>query len=92
MARRVIYEVYAKVVDSNGTYNTLSGYPKTFDSRNYGNDQIKTITRATGEYHDTIGNMCKIDTRQQQTVILLGSDGVVYDSWTQGDVADVADA
>ena len=35
MKKREIYEVYAKIVDANGAYNTLNGYPKAFDSRNY---------------------------------------------------------
>lgn len=66
---RAIYEVYAKVVDANGAYNTLSGYPKVFDSRNYDGDIAKTLKRATGEFHDTYGAMCKRDDRQVQTVI-----------------------
>jgi len=60
---RQIFEVYAKIVDSTGAYNTLSGYPKTFDSRNYDNDIDKALLRATGEYHDTLGAMCKRDDR-----------------------------
>ena len=92
MAKRVIYEVYAKIVDANGNYNTLTNYPKAFDSRNYDNDTDKTLLRATGEFHDTVGDMCKNDTRQQQTVILMGSDGFVIDRWTHGAVADVPDA
>lgn len=47
---RTIYEVYAKVVDANGAYNTLTGYPKTFDSRSYGGDTEKTLQRAKGEF------------------------------------------
>lgn len=47
--RRAIFEVYAKVVDANGSYNTLSGYPKVFDSRHYNNDIAKTLQRAQGE-------------------------------------------
>ena len=39
---RVIYEVNAIIVNSNGTYNTLNGYPVRFDSRNYKNDLEKT--------------------------------------------------
>ena len=46
--RREIYEVYAKVVDANGTYNNLSGYPKSFDSRSYNNDPEKALIRASG--------------------------------------------
>ena len=31
--KREIYLVLAYVVDANGTFNNLSGYPKTFDSK-----------------------------------------------------------
>lgn len=92
MAKRVIYEVYAKIVDANGNYSTLTNYPKAFDSRNNDNDVDKTLLRATGEFHDTVGSMCKNDTRQLQTVILMAADGFVIDRWTHGAIADVPDA
>lgn len=88
---RVIYEVYAKVVDANGSYNTLTGYPKTFDSRSYGGDTEKTLQRAKGEFHDTFGAMCKIDTRQLQTVILMTAAGQIIDRQTIGKIADDPD-
>lgn len=88
---RVIYEVYAKVVDANGSYNTLTGYPKTFDSRSYGGDTEKTLRRAKGEFHDTFGAMCKIDTRQLQTVILMTAAGQIIDRQTIGKIADDPD-
>lgn len=89
--KRQIYEVYAKVVDANGTYNTLTGYPKSFDSKNYENDIDKTLLRATGEFADTWGAMCKIDTRQLQTVILMSADGFIIDKKTIGKIADLPD-
>ena len=61
---REIYEVYAKVVDANGAYNTLSGYPKVFDSNSYSGDIDKTFKRAQGEFYETFGAMCKRDDRQ----------------------------
>ena len=88
---RTIYEVYAKVVDANGAYNTLTGYPKTFDSRSYGGDTEKTLQRAKGEFHDTFGAMCKIDTRQLQTVILMTAAGQIIDRETIGKIADDPD-
>lgn len=88
---RAIYEVYAKVVDANGSYNTLTGYPKTFDSRSYGGDTEKTLQRAKGEFHDTFGSMCKIDTRQLQTVILMTAAGQIIDRQTIGKIADDPD-
>ena len=76
---RKIYEVYAKVVDANGSYNTLTNYPKTFDSKNYGGDVAKTRQRAEGEFHECFGAMCKNDTRQVQSVILMDCYGnVIY--------------
>ena len=90
--QRVIYEVYAKVVDATGAYNTLSGYPKAFDSKNYGNDLGKTFTRAEGEYHSTIGEMCKNDARQVQSVILMDCNGNVRWTWSKGQLAELPDA
>ena len=89
MVQRQIFEVYAKVVDANGAYNTLSGYPKAFDSRNYNNDIDKTLLRATGEFSETYGAMCKRDDRQLQTVILMSATGVVLDSKTIGAIAPI---
>ena len=68
---REIYEVYAKVVDANGNYNTLSGYPKVFDSNSYDGDTEKTRQRAYGGYHECLGAMAKIDTRQLQFAMLI---------------------
>ena len=89
--KRQIFEVYAKVVDATGAYNTLSGYPKSFDSRTYGGDISKTLKRATGEFCDTFGAMCKNDTRQLQTVILMSADGFVIKKETIGAIEDDPD-
>lgn len=88
---RVIYEVYAKVVDANGSYNTLTDYPKVFDSKNYGNDLDKTLLRATGEFHDTFGAMCKRDDRQLQMVLLISASGQVIDRKTIGKINPIPD-
>ena len=69
--RREIYEVYAKVVDANGTYNNLSGYPKSFDSRSYNNDPEKALIRASGELSAAHAAMSKIDTRKLQIAWLI---------------------
>lgn len=74
---REIYEVTAKVVDANGNYNTLSGYPKSFDSRNYNNDLEKTMNRAFGEFHSVLGTMYTRDDRKEQLAMIIRiSDGV----------------
>ena len=88
---RKIFEVYAKVVDATGAYNTLSGYPKAFDSHNYDDDIDKALLRAKGEYHDTLGAMCKRDDRQLQTVILMAADGLVIEKASIGRIADLPD-
>lgn len=89
--QRTIYEVNAKIVDANGTYNTLSGYPKTFDSRNYDNDTTKAHRRAMGEFHDTFGAMCKRDDRKMQMVMLMTADGRVLERQVLGEVPDEPD-
>ena len=88
--KREIYEVYAKIIDSTGAYNTLSGYPKTFDSRTYDNDIEKAERRAYGEYYETCGAMCKRDDRQQQiAMIIRASDGFQLEYAHFGAIADV---
>lgn len=89
--KRQIFEVYAKVVDANGTYNTLSGYPKIFDSRTYNNDIDKTLMRATGEFASTWGAMCLREDRQLQMVMLMTADGFVIDKKVIGKIADLPD-
>lgn len=89
--KRVIYEVYAKIVDSNGSYNTLNGYPKVFDSRNYDNNTDKCFRRAQGEFSDTWGAMCKRDDRLLQTVILMTPEGFVLDKKTVGSIPEEPD-
>lgn len=82
---REIYEVYAKIVDANGTYSTLSGYPKSFDSRNYNNDIDKARRRAEGEFSTAWGQMCLRDDRKLQIVWLLrASDALVMDQRSYG--------
>ena len=72
---RQIFIVNAYIVDANGTFNTLSGYPKTFDSRSYDNDIDKAQRRADGEASECWGAMCKRDDRKMQTVTLETVDG-----------------
>ncbi len=87
--QRVIYEVYAKVVDENGSYNTLSS--DTFDSMSYSGDLEKTRVRAEGRFHEIIGAMCKNDTRQVQSVIMMDCYGSVLLQRSVGQLADVAE-
>jgi len=90
MKKREIYEVYANIVDANGNYNALSGYPKTFDSKNYGNDLDKTRQRAYGEWHSALAAMAKVDTRQLQLAgIIRISDGLQIALERMGVLADL---
>ena len=85
---RAIYIVSAYIVDANGTFNPVSGYPKTFDSRSYNHDLDKTFRRAQGEFSDTWGAMCKRDDRLMQTVILTDATGFQLDRKSVGAVPD----
>ena len=90
---REIYEVQAKIVDANGAFNQLSGYPKTFDSRSYSNDTEKTRQRAYGEYHEALGAMCKRDDRQLQLAMIVRiNDGLVIESTAIGEIAEESEA
>ena len=73
---RTILEVDAIVVDSNGTCNHMSGYPKRFDSKNYSDDLEGTMKRARAEYFTTLGSMYGNQAnRQIQTVTLTTVKG-----------------
>lgn len=90
---RQIYIVYAHIVDANGTFNPLNGYPKTFDSKSYNNDAVKALKRAQGEFYDTIGALCKNDTRQIQTAMLMSADGsLIVPPFSVGKLADVPES
>ena len=92
MIKREIYEVYAKVVDTNGAYNTLSGYPKTFDSHLYNDDCEKALNRARGEYHEVLGAMYKRDDRQKQiAMIIRANDGLQIEKLDIGEIAGYPD-
>lgn len=82
---RNIFIVNAFIIDSNGTYNVLSGYPKTFDSRNYQDDIAKARKRADGEFAEVWGAFCKRDDRQIQTVTLMNIKGELLDHKSMGD-------
>lgn len=83
MARQ-IFIVDAHIVDANGTFNYKNGYPKTFDSNSYGGDIDKAKRRAEGDMSEAWGEMCKVDTRQIQTVSLTTVDGFQLEKRTMG--------
>ncbi len=81
---RGIFKVDAMIVDANGNYAMLDGYPKVFDSKHYGNDVYKTQLRAEGDFSGVWSDMCKIDTRKIQTVTLSTVDGYLLDKKSTG--------
>lgn len=83
MARN-IFTVNAYIIDANGTKNNLSGYPKDFDSRNYNDDIAIARKRADGNFSEAWGAMCKVDTRQIQTVTLTNIYGEMLDRKSMG--------
>ncbi len=85
MNKRVIYTVHAWIVDANGTKNNISGYPKDFRSESYNDDPGKTFIRAEGDMCEVWGAMCKVDSRQIQTVALMDIFGNVLQKKTRGD-------
>lgn len=85
---REIFIVTAHIVDANGTFNVLDGYPKKFDSQNYGGDIEKTRRRAEGDFSEVWGAMCKRDDRMIQTVILQTVGGTQIDYKTSGGFPD----
>ena len=90
--QREIYEVQANIIDANGTYSKLSGYPKSFDSKNYDNDCDKTRQRAYGQYYDALGDMCKRDDRQLQCAYLIRvSDGLQIEKSIIGAISPLPD-
>lgn len=66
-----IFIVHAQIVDANGTFNELSGYPKAFKSTQYDNDIEKARQRALGDYHDVMGAFAKRDDRQAQVAFVM---------------------
>ena len=85
---RKIFVLLAWIVDANGAFHILDGYPKTFDSKNYDDDINKTMLRAKGDFHNTIGAMCKVDTRKIQSIILMDETNTILDSFVNGDFGD----
>ena len=83
---REIFQVTAHIVDANGTYNALSGYPKNFDSKNYQDDIGKAQQRAIGDWHDVMGAFAKRDDRQLQMaqVIQLSNGAVIQNDYIGG--------
>lgn len=89
--QRQIFVVSASIVDANGSFANLSGYPKTFDSHNYGDDIDKAQRRAIGDMSECFGAMCKRDDRQLQMVMVMTADGFLIEKKSIGQIADLPD-
>ena len=88
--QREIYITYAFIVDANGTWSNLSGYPMSRDSKTLDNDLDKTLARAQADNADAWSNINKTDTRQLGTVFTVAADGfMVIPPRTRGRLADV---
>lgn len=89
---REIYEVYAQIVDANGNFADLSGYPKAIDSKNYDGDTGKTKMRAYSYWHDALAKMGVRDDRQLQfATIIRVNDGQQIALECFGRIADLPD-
>ena len=89
---RNIYRVEAWIVDANGTFNVLTGYPKNFDSNSYEGDTDKALKRAMGDFSEVYGAFCKRDDRLMQTVVLLQANGQELDRKCLGTTIEPAPA
>lgn len=85
---RNLFIVDAHIVDANGTFNFLEGYPKIFDSKNYSGDVDKTKKRAEGSASEAWGAMCKQDTRMVQAVTMSDVFGNVFIRHSMGDFSE----
>ena len=73
-----IFIVNAQIVDANGSFASLSGYPKTYKSTAYNNDIEKAKQRALGDFHDVMGAFGKRDDRQvQMAFVMQTSTGMI---------------
>lgn len=82
-----IFVLYAHIVDANGTFNILSGYPKSFKSTSYDNSIETAQKRAIGEWHEAMGAFAKRDDRQVQTAFVVQvSKGIVIANSTYGEL------
>ena len=81
---RNIYIINAQIVDANGTFNTLDGYPMRVDSNSHGGDVDKARRRADGLFSEAWGAMCKRDDRMIQTVTLEDVYGNLLDRKSMG--------
>lgn len=92
MIQREIYQVNAHIVDANGTFNNLDGYPKQFDSRQNNNDVEDTYRRALSDYYSTLSTMARRSDRQIQRANVIDiKTGLCLLQYAFGELADLPD-
>lgn len=85
-----IFSVNAQIVDANGTFNSLSGYPKAFKSTSYDNNIEKARQRALGDFYDVMGAFGKRDDRKIQIAFVVQlSNGAVIASGLFGKLPEI---
>lgn len=72
---RNIFIVNATVLDSNGNFSTVSGFPKRFDSESYSGNVDTALRRAKAAYHAQLAANYGVDNRLMQTVTLELANG-----------------
>ena len=93
MIKHEIYEVFAKIVDANGGYSNMQGYPKTFDSHQNKDDIDATHSKAMASFHAALSEMYPLaSNRQKQFVyIIRASDGVQIEREEIGEITGYPD-
>lgn len=82
--------VVVSTAHPEGVYSVLSGFPQTFDSRNYNataenpdGDSEKALRVAKSVFHDQQSKFEASDTRAMWAVTLTRADGIqmMHESW-----------
>jgi hypothetical protein len=87
-----IFIVNAYIVDANGNFNFLSGYPKPYDSKHYGNDVNNARCRALSDYYSVLSTMAtRTDRQLQRANVIVASNGSSVGESGFGSIADLPD-
>jgi len=87
-----IFIVNAYIVDANGNFNFLSGYPKPYDSKHYDNDIDRTRCKALSDYYSVLSAMAtRTDRQLQRASVIVASNGSSLGDSGFGTLADLPD-
>lgn len=95
---RNIFTVHATIVNDQGVYSKLSGFPKEFDSADYadathpapvGNPE-KALRRAKAAAYTQLGLNYSVDNRRMQNVYIVQADGRTIFRDQEGSFAEPA--